>query len=330
MGQVRFGKGGRPAVGSRPNYLRYDDIFMSKDPSNNKRIANNQQFRDVAYDDERSEYQGYDESYEMNGNSQHQERGYFSPGSNIMDDRMVHYQKRQLPPLQRYDTPRQGFRQDAGQLSYWDMGDEYQPRRKSSRSFGGIWQKFIVTFASVMSLVCVSWIAYNWNTNHRPGSAMQPVTIEPEQPAFRILPEDPGGPNIPHKGRAVYTRVNPGVSSLNDDESLLPPQESPIDLPKSGGCPDDEIEENLIVDDKVYYIKISAGKSKPVLEGELKLLRKKFSNVLNGIETAVKRVSNPKGEQKHAILIGPFNSQNSALDVARNIGDQCYIVSVKE
>jgi hypothetical protein len=291
--------------------------------------------RPVEYD----EYQDGGAAYGQDG--VHQERGYFSPGSNIMDDRMVHYRKRQLPPLQRYSNSQQEFRPDAGQLSYWDMREEYQPRRQSGQLLGNIWQKFIVTFASILSLVCISWIVYNWNDGHSRNSAMQPVVIEPEQSSFKVLPDDPGGEQIPHKGRAVYARMTPGDPSIRDDESLLPPQEDPLDLPASAGVRDSirdnvrdntrgGIEENSIVDDKIYYVKMSAGKSKPALESELRLLRKKFANVLEGCDTAVKKVSNPRGEQKHAILIGPFNSQDAALDIARQIGDHCYIVSVRE
>jgi hypothetical protein len=330
MSQVRFNKKEKSAGSGRPNYLRYDDVFMSKDHSNNRRIANSQQYRDIAYNNNGLDYQSDDDVYETIESNQHQERGYFSPGSNIMDDRMVYYQKRQLPKLQRYDAHGRDFRQDSGQLSCWDLGDEYPPRRKRSNSFGGIWHRFVVTFASILSLVCVSWIAYNWNADHKQRSAMQPVMIEPDHPSFRVLPDDPGGPNIPHKGRSVYKRMDPGASSIHDDESLLPPQEVRVDLPNSSDSSSVEIEENAIIDDRVYYIKMSAGKSKQVLEGELKLLRKKFAGVLDGVQTSVKMVSNPKGEQKRAILIGPFGSQDSALDVARNIGDQCYIVSVKE
>jgi hypothetical protein len=160
---------------------------------------------------------------------------------------------------------------------------------------------------------------------------MRPITIEPEQPSFKVLPENPGGPCIPHKGRAVYTRMNPGASPLiQDDENLLPPQEDPADIPVGNDEFVGGVEENLIIDDKIYYVKMSAGKNKAILEGELKLLRRRFANVLNGIETSVKKVSNPKGEQKHAILVGPFNSQDAAVEIARQIGDQCYIVSVKE
>jgi hypothetical protein len=44
----------------------------------------------------------------------------------------------------------------------------------------------------------------------------------------------------------------------------------------------------------------------------------------------VKKVSNAQGEQKHAILIGPFDSQGSAVEIAKNLDGECYIVSVRE
>jgi hypothetical protein len=236
---------------------------------------------------------------------------------------MIKYQKRQLPPLQRYNNLPHIY-PEINNSPYWDMENDYQRGKRYSQTFGNIWQKFIVTFALILSLVCISWLVYNWKTGNGQRYDQTPVIIEPEQPSFKVLPEDSGETDNPYRNRSVYERLNPGTTNFDDDKALLPPQEKPVELPKNN------IEENSIIDDKAYYIKISAGKSKTILENELKILRKKFAVILKDTKLSVKKVSNPKGEQKYAILIGPFESQESAFDIAKNINEQCYIISVKE
>ncbi|MDR2598189.1 MAG: SPOR domain-containing protein, partial [Holosporales bacterium] len=194
--------------------------------------------------------------------------------------------------------------------------------------------------ASILSLVCITWIAYNWNGGHRQaGSVDGPVIIEPEQASFKVLPDQPGGLEIEHKDKTVYDRLHPGApSDFSLEERLLPPQEDPIELTNrdsaltkpTNGAYSSGIEEYSIVDDKIYYIKFSAGKNKHILESEAKLMKKKYGQLIGDVKCEVKKVSNAQGEQKHAILIGPFDSQDAALDMARHLGGQCYIVSVKE
>ncbi len=378
----------RSPTNKRPSYMRYDDVFMSKDsrpadrqPQHRRdsdepdraRFAKNFSSKDDYMDD--SEYIGdYDDSYseEEESGFAHQsqrDRDFFTNGQSIVDERMVKYQKRQLPPLQRYSSanPRDLYISQ-NSSSYWSDQEEYRPRKnKGGTLFGAIWQKFVITFTSILSLVCLSWVAYNWNSNkpQNVGTVDGNILIEPEQNSFKVLPDNPGGENVPHQDKMVYERVNPNVRYAQTEERLLPPQERPMQLSQEEQQPmqseghepsyqDDElaqnhvkqnapiprdmrkqqqtsaVEEYSIVDDKVYYIKLSAGKTKPILDSEAKLLKKKFGATIGDKSCVVKKVSKASGEQQYAILIGPFDSQNTAADIGRKLGGQCYVISVKE
>ncbi|MDR1288939.1 MAG: SPOR domain-containing protein [Holosporales bacterium] len=354
---------------NKQSYLRYNDVFMSRgNPANNRnysdevqrsemrdspppnRVYNNRLNQDETeyqrddryidryddgYDDEI--YDHKEEVYDQRSISPY-DREYFSGESGILNERMVKYQKRQLPPLHRYGSnSRNNY--PAPRMMYWDEDEDqggYSRHSKRYSQFGAIWQRFIVTFASILSLVCITWIAYNWNGGHRQTrNSDGPVIIEPEHASFKVLPDQPGGIEIEHKDKTVYERLHPGSSGeINIEERLLPPQEDPIDIPSRQAAPQaapqSSVEEYSIVDDKTYYIKLSAGKNKHILENEAKLMKKKYGQLIGDIKCEVKKVSNAQGEQKHAILIGPFDSQDAALDLAKHLGGQCYIVSVKE
>lgn len=266
-------------------------------------------------------------------NNPRPEQNYFSGRNNIINERMIRYQKRQLPPLQRYSPNMYKDAYAEFNQSYWDES----PGRSSKRisvNFGAMWHKFIVTFASILSLVCLSWIAYNWNSNKQSANLAPdgiPV-IEPERESFKVLPASPGGAEISYRDKTVYNRVDGGTSSVQLDERLLPPQEGTHYIPEQNKSSrqEQEVEEYSIINDKVYYIKLSAGKDKQILENEAKLLKKKHAGILADKECSVKRVSNSKGELQRAILVGPYISQKDAIDTAKAIGEQCYVISVRE
>jgi hypothetical protein len=300
---------------------------------------NSKQNSPANFPDNYSQYDNY--NYEDESQSQQNNQGYFSARNNIINEKMVRYQKRQLPPLQRYTPNQQRNMYAEFNRSYWEEDDDYQYKHRNTTAvLNRLWQKFVVTFASILSLVCLSWIAYNWNGDKNNGRQnSESSLIEPSQPSFKVLPKDLGGVEIEYKDKSVYDRIDHDASSLETEEELLPPQEEPSTLPpkktesrraESQRDYRENIEEYSIVEDKVYYIKISAGKDKTILENEAAILKKKFSTLLTGKSCSVKKVSNASGELKHAILIGPFTSQDTAVDIARDIGGQCYVISVKE
>ena len=326
----------KPTRKDKQRYLRYDDVFLgnNKRPSEDSRYINepsrNSNRNYVENNDDEDYYienDDLDEKRDTIYNSpSNQDPKYFSGENSIIDERMVKYQKRQLPPLQRYSP--NSYRDSYSEFNqaYWD--EDYSPRKNSNiSSLKQLWQKFIITFASIISLVCVAWIAYNWNNNnnHIQNNVTQDgiPLIEPEQQEFRVLPDDPGGAEISYKDKTVYEKVN--NRPISTQEKLLPPQDDISYIPQQS-----QVEEYSIVDDKTYYIKISAGKTKSILRSELNLLKKRYPDFIDDRNCTIKRVSNSQGEKKYAILIGPFDSQDLAIDTAKSIGGQCYVISVKD
>jgi hypothetical protein len=350
---------------SKRNYLRYNDVFLSRGNPNNRNCndsiqhersrnnsynggpagkfsSSNGDENEFLHEERFDDWEADDEDLYGSVNSAQEQRldrhnrEYFSNDNSIIDDRMIRYQKRQLPPLHRYNSASKNNYSVQRQM-YWDEDEEeyeYSRRKKQYPSFRVLWRKFIVTFASILSLICITWMSYDWNRDQKVSEVGQvPVIIEPEQSSFKVLPSQPGGAEISHKDKTVYSRMHPGSSNLDIEERLLPPQEEPIDISRKKMDTKSEnsgIEECYIIDDKTYYIKISAGKSRAILENEVKLLKKKYAQILNDISCSVKKVSNSRGEQKHAILVGSFDSQDRALEIAKELGGQCYIVSVRE
>lgn len=321
----------------KQRYLRYDDVFLGGKkshnlPSDNQDFRRNdsQSFRESNIRNSNRNYAEVEDDDDyvidegLNDNDQYDNRSskYFSGRNSIIDERMVKYQKRQLPPLQRYSpnsykNPYEEFNQ-----SYWEDDYSNQRNRSNFTSLRALWKKFILTFVFIISLILVAWIGYNWNSGHQPAkmTANGIPLIEPEQNQFRVLPDNPGGEQISYRDKTVYEKVN--NMPINVQEKLLPPQE---DVGQYS-----QLEEYSIVDDKTYYIKISAGKTKAILQNELNLLKKKYPSLIDGNNCSIKRVSNSNGETKYAILIGPFDSQNVAIDTAKSIGGQCYVISVKD
>ncbi len=340
---------------SRQRYMRYDDVFMSRpgasaqNPQRPTRPSYDESYRrefsandhlDLRRDYSRSssnenyEYDEYVPNTQdpANKHSDYEENDeYYPDPRNMLDENMVRFQKRQLPPLQRYRPNLKNNVYPDLNRDYWDDEEEERYSKNDRLSaLGSMWQKFIITFASILSLICISWIAYNWNGNKSESPEQAgPMIIEPENPTFKVFPDGPGVPSVEHKDKSVYGVIDKGMSRLEPEpENFVPSQSETAKLPDRSNSP--SIEEYSIIDDKIYYIKISAGKSKQVLENESMLLKKKHRDLLNGKNCNIKKVSNSKGEQAYAILIGPFQSQNSAIEVAHELGGHCSVISVKE
>ena len=305
---------------NKHRYLRYDDIYMtSNEPSKQQEHIDNE----WRIDD--SDQYGYD-----NPKRDQQFGEYFSGDSNIINEKVIRYQKRRLPPLERY---RPGSYRDV----YSEYNKSYLEDSHENRQINKLlpikhlWNKFIITFASIISLVCVSWIIYNWNSRQ---TALQydgnniPV-IEPNKSSFKVLPEETGGADISYKDKSVYRVIDRNSRNYNSEEKLLPPEENYQEYKRDNQEAED-VEEYSIVTERIYFIKLSAGKDKQILQNEAKLLKKKFANLFERKEIFVKKVSNSKGETQRAILVGPYASQEAALEIAHQIGERCSVISVKE
>ena len=330
---------GRKPGDNKQRYLRYDDVFMSPKSGTRQRNAKpswepSEPWNEQDEPEASHEYDDYrEQSQEYIPDGETQENGYFSGQNNIINERMVRYQKRRLPPLQRYTPNAHRDAYAEFNQSYWDS-EKGSQRRQRLLPFGEFWQKFIITFASILSLVCISWLIYNWNSNtsHYSRDAHGIPIIEPSQSSFKVLPEAPGGAEIPHRDKSVYGLVDNSVSSNNQEERLLPPEEETFQIPERRQTfqGESDVEEYSIVSEKLYFIKLSPGNDRQVLLNEAKLFKKKYGNVFEGKDIFVKKVSSSKGETQRAILVGPYTSQQMALDVAKKLGERCSVISVRE
>ncbi len=326
----------------KPSYLRYDDVFMSSNKQPSSRNVFSREDVDERYDYQQSynDNNPYDDDIATYDDEYEDRKEYFSPSNNnnIIDERMVKYKKRQLPPLQRYgsNNPRDMYEEYRISSGHYD--DEYARdyRRNSqydrdSASLRFIWKKFLITFGGILLLVVVSWIAYNCGGRSVKNDG-HPVIIEPDESAFKVLPDNPGGIEVPHQDKNVYTKINKnnGMSVLDDQDqegSILPSQEDP-DISSSNIL----IDEYSFVYEKTYYIKVASNKNKTVLLNEINSIKNKYANKINGesVFFSVKSVRDRNGEQKYAILIGPFESKNTAITNAQNLGTNCSIIAVRE
>jgi cbb3-type cytochrome oxidase subunit 3 len=298
----------------KPSYMRYDDVFISKNGSN------------------------YNRNYRKDNEDEYEEK-YFSRDengeSNILHEPILKYKKNQMPPLQRYKSPmnaRGTYDEYYDQPTYWDVGQEelYGTKRYQGRNDGAflrsIWQKFFLTFVAILLLVCVAWIAYNCgNKGDTLNGRQNPMFIEPEAQDFKVLPDNPGGINVPHKDKMIYSRINGDFSDEERSESLLPSQEKASIIPQ-----DISIDEYSVVDERTYYIKVSSNKNREVLGSELGKISKKYSDKVGGMQFSIKSVRDKNGDKQYALLIGPATSKEHAIDTAKELNTNCSVIAVKE
>lgn len=332
----------------RASYLRYDDVFMSK---NNRPKYNEELNRDIYHKKdlsnkgyfqkdsfEESSFQNFDSTSFKKDSFQddfEEDPEYFEEREarkNILDERMVKYQKRQLPPLQRYgdNNPKNMYEEYRASSSYWDE-EGYDGRgsrryKDSGAFFKSVWQKFLITFGSILFLVCVSWIAYNCGSREDKTNQEGNIIIEPETSTFKVLPNNPGGSNVPHQDKLIYDKISGSEPPLTEQENqlLTPPEAPAIEEP------DLSVDEYSIIDEKIYYIKIATNKSRNILENELGTIKNKYSDKVGNMSCSVKTIRDKDGEKKYAILIGPMESKQQAIKLAKTLNADCSVIAVKE
>lgn len=339
----------------RSNYLRYGDVFMTSQqqrirrpvnsirtqtradnpnirPANRVRtvkemFANAQVYEGDVNETEymnRSATMQFDEDDYQLRNSDGLEQSRFNKSITeddmqdyIVPNRNIHFKKRQLPQLQRYrDNSRDEER-------YWNDYSEYEQAPRKSRYqllFPAVWQKFVITFTTLLSLICLTWIAYNWRSTKVDNEVS---VINPERPFFKVLPDAPGGMEIPYQDKLVYNRIDPAVQ-LNPREDIVPSTEEPGDLPISNERI--SIANYTIIDDRDYYVKCHKDKDVTIAQKQLSLIRRKLlmyqdQSVLSNVSSSVRRVANAQGQLGEYILIGPFPNDI----IARNIGRFCQV-----
>ena len=260
----------------------------------------------------------------------------------------VNYQKRQLPPLQQKYASRNSQYDLQYDNKYWEDYDPYQSKRNNKKtdtslSFKFIWQKFVITFTSILSIVCMAWIAYHWHStsNASNGSNNAPELIEPDKPSFKVLPDTIGGIDIPYQDKSIYSRVDPTFNQ-KVQEKLIVPQEVPVDIPTVPTVNKNDIstnttpvEEYSIVDEKDYYVKCPIDGDQKVATNQLNILQNKLStfpdgDMLANTTCAIRTVANKQGKRGKFILIGPFCDNNTAKQIGHFCKIKGEIITVKK
>lgn len=256
---------------------------------------------------------------------------YIMPASQRQNVRM---QRQQLPQLQ--------WRRNTNNDYNWDDIDNYESRRKRSKYslfFPAVWQKFVITFTSLLSLICLTWIAYNWKSSEQTNSV---TVIKPEKSFFKVLPDAPGGADA-YQYKGIYNRVDPHIS-INQQERLIPPTEEPGELPMPQWANDDtgigeqqsaKIQNYTIIDDRDYYIKCKKDANAAVTKNQVTAIRNNLNrfenqNVLQGISCSVRKVANTQGQLGEYILIGPFHDYLTAGKIGKFCGLSGEIITVQK
>ena len=327
-GQINSG-----TIGAQIN--QYDDNIDYIHPNSNI-VNNNNPFNQQIYNDDFDDNYSSSEAYD---------------NFQINSDRIaiqnnngrVNYKKRQLPPLQQRYSSRNSQYDLQYDNQYWDDYDPYQSSKTSKKQdFKLIWQKFIITFTSILSIVCIAWIAYHWHSNKSDNSQSNntPEIIEPDKPSFKVLPDVPGGIDIPYQDKSIYNRVDPTFHQKTK-EQLRIPQEVPSEIPMNNNTPTvgksntQAIEEYSIVDERDYYVKCPIDGDKNVAVKQLNLLKKKLStfpdsDMLENTTCAIRTVANTSGQKGKFILIGPFCDDNTAKQIGHFCKIKGEIISVKK
>ncbi len=329
----------RPKRDERQRYQRYDDIFINR-PQHDRQQANQNRdpYSEFQRNDQYRDYRRYSQEENIDDYVPPKSSDQFYPQSSdmrrisdISDDNRIRFQKMQLPPLQRYTPNLKDNVYPDMNRSYWD--DEQVEQRYSYQgryaTVGDIWQKFFITFGVIIGLVGITWGVYSFIASDQNQSKPNgPVVITPEHPSFKVFPENPVSSEINNKDKTVYNVIDKGMSSLiPENENVLSAQEDTMQLPQI--ATNNNIEEYTIIDDKIYYIKLSVGESIQALENEVKLLKTKHKDFIDSKNCKIKKVSNSRGEKAYAILVGPFQNQDSAIEVAKEIGIKCSVISVR-
>ncbi|MBQ9441157.1 MAG: hypothetical protein IJU54_02015 [Alphaproteobacteria bacterium] len=310
---------------------QYNDNIDYLSPNNNR--VNSTPFNQQMYNGS-----NLDDDYDENDLYNNEEYPFHTQSNS-----RVNYKKRILPPLQQRYASRNSQYDLQYDNQYWDDYDPYpssktNKKQEAGLSFKFIWQKFIITFTSILSIVCIAWIAYHWNSSANDNNKVNngPELIEPDKPSFKVLPDVPGGINIPYQDKSIYSRVDPNFNKKTN-EKLRAQQEVPVDIPKAStqqvpNVNSYPIEEYSIIDEKDYYVKcpISGNAAE-----QLKAFKKRLSefpdtDMLENSTCAIRTVANTSGKRGKFILIGPFCDDNTAKQIGHFCKIKGEIISVKK
>ena len=217
---------------------------------------------------------------------------------------------------------------DGPKKNYSDYFDEYLlPKKKSkySLSFPLLWQKFVITFTSLLSIICLTWITYNWKTTNGDNSIPE---IKGEKTFFKVLPDAPNIVSSAYNNKTVYERVDPNIQTKRYNERLMTSTEEPGELPISDNFDNSNfdgrspIQNYTIIDDRDYYVKCKKNNDVLMTRQQVATIRKKLSSysnsaVLSNVSCSIRKVANTQGQLGEYILIGPFCNEVTARDVGK-------------
>jgi hypothetical protein len=86
-----------------------------------------------------------------------------------------------------------------------------------------------IAFVALVAFAGVVWYAYN--TGIREGSEFAAPVLKPEGPS-KVAPQSPGGENVPHRNKQVYSLVDKSPVSTKV-ERFAPPPENPLPRPSA-------------------------------------------------------------------------------------------------
>ena len=92
-----------------------------------------------------------------------------------------------------------------------------------------------IAFAALVAFAGVVWYAYN--TGIREGSEFAAPVLKPKGPS-KTAPQSPGGENVPHRNKKVYSLIDKSPIS-SSVERFAPPPENPLPHPSTNASFDD-------------------------------------------------------------------------------------------
>jgi len=126
----------------------------------------------------------------------------------------------------------------------WEQAEELRadpaagPSGRKSAPVGqrrSFWPALIVTAAAV-AFGGVIWYAYQ--EGRGTAASGEPPLIKAEQGPVKVKPDQPGGQDIPFQDSTVYDRLGQnGKGQQQPMEKLLPPPETPVQLPQPAPTP---------------------------------------------------------------------------------------------
>jgi hypothetical protein len=247
----------------------------------------------------------------------------------------VRVRRRQLPQLHMPDL---GIRKIGADYSTKEPAPLLERHRGFSAHrerelqwFRSVWKKFMIVFGVVSAVILLLFLVGGAGKGSSGSHLGYVSTLGPVHQFYKVLPENPGGIDGSNL-RSVRDNGSGRVQIAGSN--LLPQLEGmPENIDSSvvsshseaSGVRNPVEEVSIIGDPKLYYVKVD----------EVESVFPKLNKVckVEGVGCNIKIVKVKTGDKQRAILIGPFETKDRAVDFAgRNMGTGyvCSVVSVSK